>query len=137
VASANGVLTAFWEPLPSLLYTLTPCRIVDTRGGAPVGGPALFGGVERVVQIAGHCGVPPTARAVSVNVTVTQPGAAGSLNLAAGVAPALGTVSYSPGRTRSNNAIIALDRAGAVTALAVQRTGTTVHLIIDVNGYFQ
>ncbi len=40
------------------------------------------------------------------------------------------------GRTRSNNAVIALNASGALAAFAGQPTETTVHLIIDVNGYF-
>jgi uncharacterized repeat protein (TIGR01451 family) len=121
-------------------FTLAPCRVVDTRGlGAPVGGPVLQGQQTRVFAMAGHCGIPPTAKALSVNVTVTQPGATGNIRLfPAGVAvPTTSSVNYSAGQTRANNAITKLNPAGEVAAFAGQPAGTTVHLIIDVGGYFE
>jgi len=137
VAATDGKLTALASPAPTSFYTVQPCRVVDTRltSGVPIGGPALTGGIVRNLHLAGQCGVSPTATAVSVNVTVTGAGAAGSLSLDA--ASNVSTLNYSPGKTRSNNAIVALSSSGDLAALAVQNAGTTVHLIIDVNGYFQ
>jgi hypothetical protein len=40
------------------------------------------------------------------------------------------------GATRANNAIAALGDAGDLTVLASQASGS-VHLILDVNGYFE
>ena len=120
-------------------YTVAPCRVVDTRN--PVGsrgGPALATGVSRTFPIAGACSVPSTAWAVSLNVTVTQPSATGNVRLFPGGTPAPPTSSlnYTAGATRANNAIAALGSAGDLTALASQASGS-VHLILDVNGYFQ
>ena len=57
---------------PYQFFALTPCRVVDTRNATGVnGGPAL-GATSRDFQIRGFCGVPTTARAVSLNVTVTN-----------------------------------------------------------------
>src|SRR4029079_6932087 len=59
-------------------FTVTPCRVADTRDPVgPYGGPALAAGVERAFVLASRCGIPLTAKAVSVNVTVTQPAAPG------------------------------------------------------------
>src|SRR4030095_4621950 len=67
---------------PLTYYTLAPCRVVDTRApDGPLGGPGLVGQVDRVFPLVGSCGIPPNARAVSLNVTVTQPQAAGNLRL--------------------------------------------------------
>jgi plastocyanin len=120
-------------------YTLAPCRIVDTRGPAgPLGGPALVGQVDRVFPLVGTCGIPPTARAVSLNVTITEPQATGNLRLypADQPVPLASTLNYSAGQTRGNNAIVPLSATGGLGARAVQPAATTTHLILDVNGYF-
>jgi plastocyanin len=120
-------------------YTLAPCRVVDTRGPAgPLGGPALEGQVDRVFPLVGTCGIPPNARAVSLNVTVTQPQAAGNLRLypADEPVPLASTLNYSAGQTRGNNAVVPLSATGALAARAAQPPATTTHLIVDVNGYF-
>jgi hypothetical protein len=120
-------------------FTVIPCRVVDTRGGAPIGGPALEGQATRVFAIAGHCGIPATAKSLSLNVTVTQPVAAGNIRLfpAGGSPPLVSTINYASGQTRGNNAIVPLAEGGQVAAFAGQAAGTTVHVILDVNGYFE
>jgi uncharacterized repeat protein (TIGR01451 family) len=120
-------------------FTLVPCRVVDTRGGAPIGGPVLQGQQTRIFAVVGHCDIPPTAKALSINVTATQPGATGHVRLfpAGLVVPTVSTINYSAGQTRANNAIIPLNPSGDMAAFVGQPSGTTVHLIIDVNGYFE
>lgn len=142
VASSDGTLTAIVaDPKPSGFYAVSPCRVVDTRGaaGVPVGGPALDALTVRTMRIAGNCGVSPAAKAVSINVTVTQSGASGSLNIypAGTQNPLTSLTSYASGKTRANNAIAALNQAGEVDVLATQDAGTSVHVIIDVNGFFE
>jgi predicted outer membrane repeat protein len=120
-------------------HTLQPCRLVDTRRSAgSLGGPALSAGTPRTFPIAGACGVPSSAWAVSLNVTVTQPTTAGNVRLFPGGTPSPSTssVNYAAGATRANNAIGTLGSAGDLTALASQASGS-VHLILDVNGYFE
>jgi uncharacterized repeat protein (TIGR01451 family) len=120
-------------------YTLAPCRVIDTRdSGAPIGGPALQGQETRTFAVVGYCDIPSTAKALSVNVTATQPTAAGDIWLyAAGETdPAVPTVYYETGQTRANNAVVSLSPAGELAAFVGQRAGTTVHLVLDVNGYF-
>jgi outer membrane protein assembly factor BamB len=135
VASQNGVLSAFATPPALSFYTLSPCRLVDTR----VAGPALQPGSPRTFVATGACGVPDTAAALSVNVTVTGPTAAGHLVLAPGgqTLPLASNVNFGAGQTRANNAILglAIDGSGA---FVVTSGGTgTVDFILDVNGYFQ
>ncbi len=50
--------------------------------------------------------------------------------------PQASSVNYATGATRANNAVAALGSAGDLTALATQASGS-VHLILDVNGYFE
>lgn len=140
IASANGILTALAGPPPTSFYTVPPCRVMDTRGvdGVPLGGPALTSGLTRNVSIHGLCGVPGTATAVAVNVTVIGAGSGGHLRLGA-IDPAAPTSSlnYPAGLTRSNNAVIELSASGDFDALAMQGAGTTVHLVVDVSGYYE
>jgi uncharacterized repeat protein (TIGR01451 family) len=128
------------DVLPGVDYfTLAPCRVVDTRGGAPIGGPVLQGQETRVFTVANICGIPTTAKAISLNLTVTQPGAVGHVRLfpAGQALPTISSINYAAGQTRANNAVIKLNASGAMSAFIAQAAGTTVHLIIDVNGYFQ
>jgi plastocyanin len=126
-------------PLALVFHAVTPCRVADTRGAnGPYGGPALQAGIGRNFIIAGQCGIPPSARAVAFNVTVTQPTAQGHITLypAGAPVPLASTLNYRAGQTRANNAIAPLGAGGAVAAVCGQSAGTT-HFIIDVTGYFE
>ena len=121
-------------PQPLAFYTVTPCRLVDTRNPD---GPALQAGALRTFALTGACGVPPTAKALSLNLTVTEPSAGGHLTLfpAGEPEPATSSISFGSGQTRANNAVLKLSGAGAVDVRAA--TAGAVHLIVDVNGYFE
>jgi len=117
-------------------FTVTPCRVADTREAVgPYGGPALSAGVERTFVIADQCGISPTARAVSFNVTVTQPGAPGHVILYPSGAPAppVSAINFAAGQTRANNAIVPLGAGGTLAVVSAAPT----HFILDVNGYFE
>jgi len=127
-------------PLAALFNTLTPCRVVDTRGPAgPYGAPSLAAGANRTFVFGGQCGIPATALAVAMNVVAVLPtDGPGFLTLFPGgtTQPLAATMNYNLGKIRANNAIIPL---GSLADLAVhcgQGTGT-VDMVIDVNGYFQ
>ena len=120
-------------------YSVTPCRVVDTRG--PVGawgGPALAAGGTRIFVFTGRCGVPATARAVAANVAVTQPTVAGFLaGYAGGTSrPPVSTVNFAAGQTRSANSVLPLGAAGDVAVFCLEATGTA-QVVIDVYGYFE
>jgi len=120
-------------------FTLAPCRVVDTRGGAPIGGPALQGQETRSFALTGNCGIPATAKAVSINIAVTGATAPGNVRLfpAGQAVPTVSAINYAAGQTRANNAVIKLNVSGALAAFVGQAAGTTIHVIIDVNGYFE
>jgi ELWxxDGT repeat protein len=125
---------------PTGLFVVDACRLVDTRAaGGPLRAPSLLAREPRVVPAHGRCGIPATARAVAVNVTVTSPTAAGHVRLfpTGQVLPAIATVSYSAGQTRGGNAIVSLDAGGRFTIYAGQPPGTTVDVVVDVTGYFE
>ena len=123
-------------PTPADYYTLTPCRLVDTRATQA---PALAALERRVFAITGGtCGVPPTATAVAVNVTVTGAAAQGHIRLAPGNGlTESSAINFVAGVTRANNGVVPLatDATGGVSAT----NGSTgaVHLILDVAGYFE
>jgi uncharacterized protein len=119
-------------------YTVTPCRVVDTRGGAPIGGPVLQAQETRVLAIAGKCGIPTGAKSVSLNVTVTEPTLQGHVRVfpAGQTPPNISTLNYVAGLARANNAVGILSAAGELAVFVAQASGT-VHVVIDVNGYYE
>lgn len=132
-----SVTGTFGVPNNTSFFTVTPCRVVDTRE-AGLGAPALTAGATRNFTIAGNCSIPPTAKSVSINATVTQPTSPGHLTIfpVGAPVPNASTINFRAGLTRANNAIVALGTGGALSVTDGQASGT-VHFILDVNGYFQ
>jgi hypothetical protein len=97
--------------------------------------------VRRLVQIHDICGVPTTAGAIALNLTVVGPTRAGTLKLCPGdlAPPSLSLLSFQEGQIRSGNAIVVLatDNTGTLTVWPVLLQGGFVHVVIDVSGYFE
>ena len=127
-------------PAASLFHTLAPCRAFDSRNaaGADAAAPALEAGATRLLPLGGRCGIPATATALSVNVTVADPKAAGSLVLYPGdeLVPLATTVAFRLGQTRASNAMIKIAADGSGTVGIANSAAGLVHFIVDVNGYF-
>jgi hypothetical protein len=120
-------------------YTLSPCRVVDTRNATgPLGGPALSAGLTRLFTLAGHCGIPATAKVVSANVTVTGATGTGDLRIYAfgGADLKVSRINFKSGQTRANNTVLELGTSGNVSVICQIPSGK-VQLILDVNGYYQ
>jgi hypothetical protein len=118
-------------------YTaLTPARILDTRDGTGgVQGP-IAGGTAANVQVAGRGGVPPAgASAVVMNVTVTQPTAAGFLTLfPSGTAlPLASNLGFTPGQNVPNLVTVKLGADGKV---GTYNSAGSTHVIFDVAGWY-
>jgi hypothetical protein len=123
-------------------YTLPPCRILDTRAdsGFPTGygPPSMAGGVPRNFVLTGRCGIPSSAKAVSINAAAWAPVTPGDLRVygAGGVIPVVSLLNWEADILALSHAgILQLGTGGAITA-QVGGAGT-VDLILDVNGYFQ
>jgi hypothetical protein len=118
-------------------HTVAPCRVLDTRDPAgPFGAPPLAASASRTFTVAGRCGIPSNATALSINLTVTNGTAAGFVVVSptgSGVPP-VSTINYSAGQTRANNAVVGLGASGQVDLTCGQATGT-VDAILDVSGY--
>ncbi len=121
---------------PANLHTVPPCRVFDSR--LPANAPVLSSGTPRTITVAGLCGVPVGASSVAINLTATEATSLGNLRLyASGPPPTpFSLMNYSAAQTRANNAIIQLSAGGQADALATMPTAGTVHLIVDVFGYF-
>jgi hypothetical protein len=116
-------------------FTVTPCRAADTRSGSP-----LQNGVAQDFALKGVCGIPSTARTVVINVTVVAPTGAGDLTIYAGDAtpPAFSTLPFPAGAIRGLFSIVPIsnDAAGEVAVLPSVAGNGTVHVVVDVMGYF-
>ena len=127
-------------PPPGTFYTLSPCRLVDTRGtaGVPIGGPALGGGTTRSFTLVNKCGIPSGVKAVAVNLTVVGPTQSGDLRLfPTGGSATSSNLNFGAGQTRANNAAVKLSASGQLSVTcAMAGTGST-HFLLDVVGFFQ
>lgn len=138
-AAAHAVSVSYQlvVPNPALsFYTVTPCRAIDTRSSAP-----LASQIPRTFPVGGICGIPASAKAVSANVTVTQPSGQGHVSLWPGdlQQPMVSSINFAAGQTRANNVLLRLatSGSGSVAANAFVLGNGNVQLIVDVNGYFQ
>jgi glucose/arabinose dehydrogenase/PKD repeat protein len=124
---------------PTDFFTLNPCRVLDTRGAlGPLGGPALAAGQTRTFPLHGVCGIPATARALAVNLTVVAPTAAGHVRMYAAdeLAPSTAVTSFRAGQTRGSQAFVRLSSTGEIAVFAGMSSGTA-HVVLDVSGYFE
>ncbi|MEP6767211.1 MAG: hypothetical protein ABJC61_00980, partial [Acidobacteriota bacterium] len=134
-ASAVGGALAF--------HSLTPCRVIDTRGNGfsgQYGPPSLPAFSPRNFTIGGQCGVPVAAAAVSFNFAVTSLSTGGNLIVypQGGSPPTTSSLNWDPAEVAiSNAAVIGL---GASSGIGVSVNGPfnagSVELIVDVNGYY-
>ena len=83
--------------------------------------------------------MPPTAKAVAVNLAAVLPSAEGFLTLypTGESAPAASTINFRAGIVRANNAIERLGTGGQLTVVYGAASSATTDFILDVNGYFE
>ncbi len=116
---------------------LQPCRVADTRNATgPFGGPSLAAQSSRDFVIPNSsCGVPSTAAAYSLNVTVIPHTILGYLTIwPSGQAqqPIVSTLNSLDGRIKANAAIVPAGTGGAVSVYVTD----TTDVVLDINGYF-
>jgi hypothetical protein len=128
--------SVLWGQAPLNFVGIAPCRLVDTRNAVGTfGGPSLPPFTERSFPIlSASCGIPATASAYSLNVTVVPAGFLGYLTVwPTGVTqPLASTVNSYLGVAVANAAIVSAGTGGAVS---VYGTNTT-DVILDIDGYF-
>jgi hypothetical protein len=142
------VIELGWKPTvqndvgPAGLYTITPCRLLDTRNTSGLlGGPSIPPNTQRILPAAGTCGIPSTAKALVLNVTVVNTQSTGSVTLFAGDAVPGNTavITFTPGVTKANNAIgmLATSGTGTIGVLHTSTSNVSADVLLDVMGYFQ
>jgi len=139
VSGDHNVSLDVFAYLPGMGYsTLIPCRLFDSR--QPPAGPApLASAVTVILHPAGACGIPLTARALTLNLTVTGATGGGHVILFPGgtAVPGTSTINFTAGATRANNATLALGNDGSLAVRPSVSGSGTVHVILDVTGYFE
>ena len=128
-------------PIPAHLYhTVSPCRVLDSRvTTGPWSGQPLGAQQERTLTIVGAaCAIPATAKALSFNVTAIAATAVGHIRVypAGTPRPGASSLNFAAGQTRANNGIVSLGAAGDLAFFSGQASGS-VHVVLDVSGYFE
>ncbi len=122
-------------------YPVTPCRVADTRavGGSGLTGsfgpPQMTAGSTRSFPIpSSSCGIPATAQAYSLNMTVVPPGPLNYITTwpTGQTMPVVSTLNDLSGAVVANAAIVPAGSSGAISVYAYSATD----LVIDINGYF-
>ena len=132
-----SVIAGPWSTAALQFVPATPCRVVDTRqASGQFGGPAISGGTFRDFIIPGNlsCGIPSTAAAYSLNVTVVPHGGLGYLTMwpTGEDQPVVSTLNSPDGRVKANAAIVPAGVNGGIRIYA----SNTADLVLDIDGYF-
>ncbi len=131
IVDINGYFAPAGSPGAESLYTVTPCRVVDTRGGG-----GLSTSQSRSFSIpTGPCGgIPASAQAYSLNVTVVPSGPLGYLTAwpTGQPQPLVSTLNSSQGKVVANAALVPAGTNGAISIFVTNPTD----LILDINAYF-
>ncbi|HEY3456764.1 MAG TPA: choice-of-anchor D domain-containing protein, partial [Bryobacteraceae bacterium] len=131
ILDINGYFVPASDPAGLAFYPLTPCRVADTRDGNFA--PALSKDEIRIFKVATKCGVPASAAAYSMNVTVVPRGVIGFLSaFPAGQNLPNSSTLNSNGAVLANAAIVP---AGANGSVAVYSSDPT-DVVLDIDGYF-
>ena len=130
---------------PLQFYTITPCRVVDTRLIGDVQGrygPYLTSGTVRKFPVRGNCGIPADARAVSLNVTGVGPSDQGHLVLfpSGTAAPRASNLNFDASMPAvANGAIVGLSSSDPndLSVLPNLLNNGRLDIVLDVTGYFK
>ena len=136
LTSTGAIADSFSIVRSTQFHTVPPCRLLDTRDpDGPAGGPSVTAGSDRTLAVSGRCGIPVSARTLSLNITVTRPTNAGYLlaTAAASRPSSSSTINFRAGQTRANSARVPL---GAGGAMLLRSSAGTCDVVIDVSGYF-
>ncbi len=150
--SASGTVCAFTTTPTELIIdvqgffgssrgfvSLQPGRVLETRVGFGSTVDGQFSAIGKrtslsttALVVRGRAGVPATAAAVVVNVTITDPSAPGFVTVypCGGAVPQASNVNYVAGQTIANSVTVAVGTSGSVCLF----TTAAAHLIVDVNG---
>ncbi|MFJ6754813.1 MULTISPECIES: hypothetical protein [unclassified Streptomyces] len=129
-------VTGYFSKSAANGYTsLEPSRIVDTREGLGTSQGKVAGYGTFNTPVRGRAGVPATATAVALNVTVHEPNMEGHLTVyPGGPAPTSSNLNFGQGQTIANSVIVPIGPDGKISFRNGAGAGT--HVIVDVVGYY-
>ncbi|MGO9561940.1 MAG: hypothetical protein ACLPPV_04750 [Candidatus Korobacteraceae bacterium] len=111
---------------------VTPCRLVDTRQTHD----PIQGGTSQsfILPQLGGCGIPASAAAYSLNVTVVPITTLSYLTIwpTGEDQPVVSTMNSTDGRVKANAAVVPAGYQGAVSVFVTD----TTNVILDIDGYF-
>jgi len=132
VVDING-----WYPPSTSLESLVPARLLDTRSdGVTIDGVAVglgrTAGMPVALQVSGRGGVASGGRSVILNVTVTEPVAAGFVTVYScdSPRPTASNLNFVAGQTVANLVMTRVAANGSVCLFS----NVAVHLVVDVVG---
>lgn len=137
ITSASGPAT------PSSYVPITPCRLMDTRGGVNTIGPRntpLVGAVPYTATVRGangNCNIPVGATAVGLNITSLNHTSGGFLTVwpADDTKPLSSSLNWVAGQPPTPNAVT-VGLSVASGQVSFQASAGTVNLIVDIVGYY-
>ncbi len=143
--TASGVIhsvNATGNDVPSSFVPIVPCRLVDTRGAAPIGVRTTpIGARESVTfQVTGSnglCVIPATANGIASNVTSLNPTSRSYLTIfpADNDLPPTSNLNWTPASPPTPNQVtVKLSATGAIKAY---NNAGTIDIIVDIVGYYQ
>jgi hypothetical protein len=142
VALAAGLVPVVSQAQTAMsFHPLTPCRLFDTRSTQP---PKVPGNTTREFAVREVCGVPASAQAAVVNITVTACTDLGNIRVypTGGAVPLSSWLNFlGDGVAIANGGVVPLgDHLGNHVAVRVDMPAGSAgqcHLLADVMGYFE
>jgi hypothetical protein len=142
----------FAQPVDNTFTPLTPCRVVDSRQNLGISGPLLPGQVRPVI-FRGKCGIPDLttnggreanqAIALALNVVAVSPTGDGHIVgwPSNKPVPVASIINFTGGQNIANGVIVPMCDQNMVGPCASGDISflagvSTVHLVVDVTGYY-
>jgi hypothetical protein len=119
-------------------YPIDPARVVDSR--VPNGLAAVLpANVERGFQATGRGTVPVDAAALTGNLTIVGPTAAGWLSVGptSSAVQSVSLLNAPRGDTRANGVAVPAGALGRLLAAFHAAKGSSTHVLLDLSGYFR
>lgn len=133
------VLGYFTNGGSGTIVPTSPTRVTDTRDryrsqmNLGTQGGTLQPNTVYTLRLGGQRGIPASAKAVALNVTVAYPAGNGTVTVwGCGSEPNVDSVTFSTSKTVANGAQVKLSAAGDICVIATTKT----HLVIDVSGWW-
>ncbi len=130
-------VSGYYSSTGSMLEVASPVRICDTRpsSGEPYAGDTLGSSSVLQLKVGGVGGVPDTATAVVINVTVTNTTANSYLTVypAGAAQPVASSLNWRPGSTIADLVVVKVGTSGTID---IYNFAGSTDVIVDVEGWY-